>query len=237
MFKKKVIILFLVMLLVVKLYLTFNKEDFFSSPTPSPHESEHSSPHESEHSSPHESEHSSPHESEHSSPHESEHSSPHESGHSSPHESENIRMEITQGESSRKIKGVEILFNCNDCNLKDFSEMEKRDIINNILNRFNKLDIENVEFKSGYLRVLLFLDMSDIDIDYIHDMVNSIKKDKLEIIIRNYTLTSFDIKLIYEHDEDYKLNLNSGCNSHGRNNRDNLNEFMDVLKKVMKVRM
>ena len=205
MFKKRVIILFLVMLLVVKIYLNYNKENFFSSAEPSPSPCP--------------------------SPCHSPCPSPCHSPCPSPCPAENIKMKITPSPSNQSsIKGIEILFNCNDCSIDDFSDIEKRDIINNILNRFNKLNIENVEFKAGYFRILIFFDESDIDEKYIHNMVKSIKKDKLKIIIRKFTLESFDVKLLYEHDEDFKLNLKSGCYSNGKNNKNNLNEFMEILK-------
>ena len=154
MFKKRVIILFLVMLLVVKVYLNYNKENFFSSPEPCPSPSPCPSPNPSPTPSP---------------------TNP------APSPAENIKMKITPSPSNQSsIKGIEILFNCNECSIDDFSDIEKRDIINNILNRFNKLNIENVEFKSGYFRILIFFDESDIDEKYIHNMVKSIKKDKLK---------------------------------------------------------
>ena len=125
MFKKRVIILFLVMLLVVKVYLNYNKENFSSpSPCPSPCPSPNPSP---------------------------------TPTNPAPSPAENIKMKITPSPSKQSsIKGIEILFNCNECSIDDFSDIEKRDIINNILNRFNKLNIENVEFKAGYFRILIF---------------------------------------------------------------------------------
>lgn len=214
MFKKRVIILFLVMLLVVKIYLNYNKENFFSSPSPCPTPCPSPCP----------------------TPCPSPNPSPTPTPSPSPNPSPTPRNPSPSPTKNKthppknNIKGIEILFNCNDCSIDDFSAMEKRDIINNILNRFNKLNIENVEFKAGYFRILIFFDETDIDKKYIDNMVKSIKKDKLKIIIRNFTLESFDVKLLYEHDNDYKLNLRSGCYSNGKNNKNNLNEFMEILK-------
>ena len=132
--------------------------------------------------------------------------------------------------NTKKITGVEIIFQCDGCTIDNFSDSEKRDIINGILNKFTELNIENVEFKRGFVRVLIFLDLDEIDEDYVRKMVKTIKKDKIEMFINKFTLETFDAKILYEHDEDYKINRKSGCHSSGRNNRNNINNFMKILK-------
>ena len=131
---------------------------------------------------------------------------------------------------SKNITGVEIIFQCDGCSIDDFSEEEKRDIINGILNKFTELNIENVEFKRGFVRVLIFLDLDEISEEYVRNMVKTIKKDKIEMYINKFTLETFDAKILYEHDEDFKINRRSGCHSSGRNNRNNINNFMKILK-------
>ena len=135
-----------------------------------------------------------------------------------------------QTTTDKKITGIEITFKCDGCTIDNFSDSEKRDIINGILNKFTELNIENVEFKRGFVRVLIFLDLDEIDEDYIRKMVKTIKKDKIEMFINKFTLETFDAKILYEHDEDYKINRKSGCHSSGRNNRNNINNFMKILK-------
>jgi hypothetical protein len=136
----------------------------------------------------------------------------------------------TPSPDSRNITGVEIIFQCDGCSIDSFTEEEKRDIINGILNKFTELNIENVEFKRGFVRVLIFLDLDEIDEEYIRNMVKTIKKDKIEMFINKFKLETFDSKILYEHDEDYKINKRSGCHSSGRNNRNNMNNFMKILK-------
>lgn len=131
---------------------------------------------------------------------------------------------------NKTITGVEILFNCDDCTIDSFSEEEKRDIINGILNKFTELNIENVEFKRGFVRVLIFLDLDDIDENYIRRMVASIKKNKIEMFINRFKLETYDAKLLYEHDQDYLINKKSGCHSGGRNNRENINKLLKTLR-------
>jgi len=136
----------------------------------------------------------------------------------------------TPSPDSMNITGVEIIFQCDGCSIDSFTEEEKRDIINGILNKFTELNIENVEFKRGFVRVLIFLDLDEIDEEYIRNMVKTIKKDKIEMFINKFKLETFDSKILYEHDEDFKINKRSGCHSSGRNNRNNMNNFMKILK-------
>jgi len=132
-------------------------------------------------------------------------------------------------DSGTSITGIEILFKCGDCSVDSFSEDQKRTIINHILDKFKDLDIENVEFKNGSLKILLFLNLDDIDNKYINDMLNTIKNEKMIIEVGDFKLESFDVRIIYETDEYFINNKKFGCNNGGGNDRNNLKALKIIL--------
>ena len=132
-------------------------------------------------------------------------------------------------DSGTSITGIEILFKCGDCSVDSFSEDQKRTIINHILDKFKDLDIENVEFKNGSLKILLFLNLDDIDNKYINNMLNTIKNEKMIIEVGDFKLESFDVRIIYETDEYFINNKKFGCNNGGGNDRNNLKALKIIL--------
>ena len=132
-------------------------------------------------------------------------------------------------DSGTSITGIEILFKCGGCSVDSFSEDQKRTIINHILDKFKDLDIENVEFKNGSLKILLFLNLDDIDNKYINDMLNTIKNEKMIIEVGDFKLESFDVRIIYETDEYFINNKKFGCNNGGGNDRNNLKALKIIL--------
>ena len=213
MLRVKLIILFLLILLVAKLWFPLN-EKFTqnNAPCPSPNCSPCPSPNCSQH----------------------EEDNKEEDNKEEDNKEEDDKKETPSPGPSPKdnriITGVEIIFNCDDCTIDSFTEEEKRDIISGILNKFTELNIENVEFKRGFVRVLIFLDLDDIDEDYVRYMVTEIKKNKIEMFVNRFKLETHDAKILYDHDKDYLINKKSGCHTGGRNNRNNINQLMKTLK-------
>ena len=86
-----------------------------------------------------------------------------------------------------------------------------------------------MEFKNGSLKILLFLNLDDIDNKYINDMLNTIKNEKMIIEVGDFKLESFDVRIIYETDEYFINNKKFGCNNGGGNDRNNLKALKIIL--------